>query len=320
MGIRDAGLEFLRDPRATVAKVGLWQNPFRGRVVTFPYAPGFHLPLAASSLPYDDLLTAEKLLGAAVSTLPIAFLFALARQIGASPLGAVLLLTAPTYGRHLAVAFLPALLGHAWDMGFLTWLAPRLERLRQPRVWVKAALFVAACQLAYVSAVTLVPAFLASLALSVLVFGARDAAGTRSPFSASASRGPRSPCSCTTGTFSVPSWRRCGLDPPAFPPVGGSPLEGVVGVVMATTLSAFTPLVLVLAVGGFTMRLWKLEGRVILAAWALAYALLLLGRALLPGLLQFQHEALFVDPLVFLATGEAIAWLAEKGRGGARDR
>ena len=50
LAIREAGWGFLTRPDATVAEVGLWQNPLGGRIVTFPYAPGFHLPLAASGL------------------------------------------------------------------------------------------------------------------------------------------------------------------------------------------------------------------------------------------------------------------------------
>lgn len=312
LAIREAGFHFAADPVATVARVGLWQNPLGGRVVTFPYAPGFHLPLAASGLPFDDLLTAEKLLGAAVSTLPIAFLFVLARRIGASPMGAGLLLVAPVYGQHLAVAFLPALFGHAWDVAFIAWLQARLERLKAPRVWLATAFFVCACQLAYVSAVTLIPALVLALAFLVAVGRSRGRVGIALALLGAGACG---------SLLSVLAYYRHFLGPilEALPtltarPEGQQPAPGFLEVAHHTTKGSFAPLLLALAVAGL-FRTFRLErGRQVLAAWLLAYGLLLFGRTLAPSLFQFQHEALFVAPLVFLAAGEAVAWLWSLGR------
>ena len=312
LAIREAGLAFAADPVTTVARVGLWQNPLGGRVVTFPYAPGFHLPLAASGLPFDDLLTAEKLLGAAASTLPIAFLFLLARKTGASPLGAALLLVAPIYGRHLAVAFLPALFGHAWDVGLIAWLQTRKERLTAVPVWIATAVLVCACQLAYVSAVTLIPALVLVLALLI--------AGGPWP-----RRWPLALALLGAGAFgsllSVLAYYRHFLGPilEALPGLGRSPgrgekLAGFLEVAVHTTGASFAPLLLALAFVGLVLLLRREASRPILAAWLLAYFLLLAGRTLAPNLFQFQHEALFVAPLVFLAAGETVTWLWVRGR------
>ena len=319
LAIRDAGLRFAVDPAATVASVGLWQNPLGGRVITFPYAPGFHLPLAASGLSFDDLLTAEKLLGAAAATLPVAFLFILARRIGAATLGAGLLLVAPVYGRHLAVAFLPALFGHAFDLGLVTWLQPRLERMRTPRVFLVTAVLVCACQIAYVSAVTLIPAFLVALALLV-------AAG-RSPVRVAVALALVG-AGVLGSVLSVLIYYRSFLGPilDALPSLAAEPAAGLVKaapglfqVALRTTQGSFAPpdglpfvfqwTFLSMAVVGLVPALRRETGRPILAAWLLAYALLLLGRTLAPSLFQFQHEALFVAPLLCLAAGEALAWL-----------
>lgn len=309
LAIRDAGLRFAVDPAATVARVGLWQNPLGGRVITFPYAPGFHLPLAASDLPFDDLLTVEKLLGAAASTVPIALLFILSRRIGASTLGAGLLLVAPIYGRHLAVAFLPALFGHAWDVGLITWLQPRLERLKVPQVWLTTAFFVCACQIAYVSAVTLIPALIVALALLIAVGRAPGKVGLALALLGAGVVG---------SLLSVLAYYRHFLGPilTALPslatpsPSGpATAAPGFLEVAFRTTTGSFAPLLLALSVLGLVLSIRREKARPMLAAWLLAYALLLLGRARAPTLFQFQHEALFVAPLLFLAAGETLAWL-----------
>jgi hypothetical protein len=76
---------------------------------------------------------------------------------------------------------------------------------------------------------------------------------------------------------------------------------------------SFAPLLLALAAAGLFLVLRREAARTILSAWILAYALLLLGRGLVPGVFQFQHEALFVAPLLYLAAGHAVAWLWSKG-------
>ena len=313
LAIRDAGFRFAFDPAATVARVGLWQNPLGGRVITFPYAPGFHLPLAASGLPFDDLLTAEKLLGAAASTLPIALLFILARRIGASTLGAGLLLVAPIYGRHLAVAFLPALFGHAWDVGLITWLQPRLERLRMPRVWLTTAFFVCACQIAYVSAVTLIPAFIVALALLIVAGRSLGKVGLALALLGAGVVGSLLSVLVYYRHFLGPILEALPTLAPRFDSGPTTAAPGFLEVAFRTTAASFAPLLLALAVVGLVLSFRRERGRPILAAWLLAYALLLLGRAWAPTLFQFQHEALFVAPLLFLAAGEAVAWLWSLG-------
>ena len=178
-----------------------------------------------------------------------------------------------------------------------------------------AMLFVTACQLAYVSAVTVVPAFLLALALSVLAFPGTE-------------RGRRALAVLGFGVagslLSVLLYYRHFLGPfleartsllaPATASPGLSPAL-LIEVAASVTLGSFSPLLLGLAAVG-ALRLRHCRGRVILAAWALAYVLLILARACWPSLFQFQHEALFVAPLVFLAAGEAIAWIHS---GGASD-
>jgi hypothetical protein len=213
------------------------------------------------------------------------------------------------------VAFLPALFGHAWDLGLLAFLSGRLERLAHPKPWITATLLVTACQLAYVSAVTVIPAFLLALALSVLAFPGLE-------------RWRRSLAVLGFGVagslLSVLLYYRHFLGPfldapmtllatPAASP--GSPPTSLFAVAATVTLGSFSPLLLGLAVVG-AVRVRRSRGRVLLAAWGLAYVLLILARACWPSLFQFQHEALFVAPLVFLAAGEAIAWIHSRGRFG----
>src|SRR5204863_5307531 len=112
-----------------------------------------------------DLITAMKLTAAALSTVPMALAWAIARRLRIAVAGAVLMAVVPTYVSRLSYAFLPALFGHAVDIAFLFWLAGNLERILERGTWVRGALFVAACQLAYVSGVINISLFVAVLAL-----------------------------------------------------------------------------------------------------------------------------------------------------------
>ena len=86
-------------------------------------------------------------------------------------------------------------------------------------------------------------------------------------------------------------------------------------VACARTRDFFDGVYPVLAAGGlFLLR--RVAQAPVLMAWALAYALLLLGRARVPDVFLHGHETLFVTPLVCLAAGEAIAFLYRKGIAG----
>jgi hypothetical protein len=60
----------------------------------------------------------------------------------------------------------------------------------------------------------------------------------------------------------------------------------------------------------FEARRW------LLLAWLGAYALLLVGRARVPDVFLHGHETLLVTPLVCLAAGEALSWMARRSRAG----
>src|SRR5262249_60538339 len=125
-----------------------------------PSRPAVPVPFPLLPLSYDQSVTAMKLAAAAASAVPVLALWSLSRRIGASPMGAALLVVVPIYGTHLAVAYVAAVFGHAVDTLFLDWLAGHLDRITVPRVFATAALFTAVCALAYVSAVAPPPLLL----------------------------------------------------------------------------------------------------------------------------------------------------------------
>src|SRR6185503_18564796 len=137
--LQGAGLDFFVHPSRYIWEHGVWRTEAYGKTYAFPYTPAFHLPFAALGLPYDSLVTAMKLTAAALTVVPLALVWALARRWSAATVGAVLMVVVPTYTSRLSFAFLPALLGHAADMALVYWLAGHLERAREPRVWLQGA-------------------------------------------------------------------------------------------------------------------------------------------------------------------------------------
>ena len=161
------------------------------------------------------------------------------------------------------------------------------------------------CQLAYVSAVTLIPAFVLALAFLVASGRPPGRVGTALALLGAGVFG---------SLLSVLAYYRHFLGPilEALPTWAQGPdaqAPGFLEVAIHTTNGSFAPLLLALAGVGLIRSFRRDRGREILAAWLLAYGLLLLGRTLAPSLFQFQHEALFVTPLVFLAAGETLTWL-----------
>jgi hypothetical protein len=314
--LRDAGLDFLRSPARYLATIAVWYKPAFGATAAFPYSPAFHVPFAVSGLGYDTLLTAVKLAGAALTTIPVVLVWALARRLGASVLGAVLLLVLPIYGRHLAVAYMPALFGHAMDLALVLWLAARIDRPLGVREWATAAALVAACELAYVSGVVSVPVFVAALAL-VVALGRPPERGRR----AAAILGFGLAGSVLAVLVYYRDFLGLAFHAAGRVAAGGSDAAvevrpGLGAVVVAITGGHFDPLVLALAACGLVLLFRRGPSRPLLAAWLLSYAALLAGRTFLPDLLQHQHEALWLTPLVGLAAGEALAWVASRGRAG----
>ena len=318
--VREKGLAFFVSPSTAIAEHGVWRTEAYGRTYAFPYTPAFHLPFAAVGPPYDTLLVAMKLTGAAVSVIPLIVLWALARRLGASTAGAFLMAVIPTYTSRLSFAFLPSLFGHAVDMAFLLWIAGRIDDVGRWRTWMTGVAWVAACQLAYVSGVINISVLVVALAGLTLIAGRRrealailamGAAGSAIAFAAYyrdflpmvadvASR-------ILAGAARAPS---------------RYPIQSFWAVAYGRTRDFFDGVYPVLAALGMVVlcrratpaaeTAWPVRTRLV-AAWLLTYALLLLGRARVPDLFLHGHETLLVTPLVCLAAGQALATLARAG-------
>jgi hypothetical protein len=306
------GLGFFVAPARSIAAHGVWRTFAYGRVHAFPYTPAFHLPFAPLRLPYDTLLVAMKLTAAAVSVVPLLLVWALARRLRASPLGALLMLFIPTYTSRLSFAFLPSLFGHALDMAFLYWLLGRLDRLLDRRTWLAGAAWVTTCQLAYVSGVINIPTLLFSLALLWLLRGTPPRARTAAVILGLGLLG-----SAASVLLYYRDFLGMALDVTQRAASGGPashyPVQGWWTVAWGRTRDFFGFVYPVLAVAGlFTLR--RARGALLLVAWVLAYALLLLGRARMPDVFLHGHETLFLTPLVCLASGQALAVLARGPR------
>lgn len=305
--VRDAGLDFFRSPARHLAEQGAWAKPVHGETSGLPYTPAFHLPFALLGMPFDDTLTSFKLAAAAISLVPIVLVWALARRLGASPIGALLMVLIPTYTSRLSFALLPALLGHAVDVGFLAWLAYNLERLREPRALATGALFVAACQLAYVSGVTHTALLVGSLAvllalrdrslgnaIRILAMGALGAAFSLALYY-------RDFLGAAGGL--VPRMLGGGALPSLYPVLGFWAL------LAERTWTFFHGVQPALAAIGLVALIRQARARLVLLAWLLAFTALILLRAKLPDIFRYGHETLFVTPLVCLAAGEVLGRL-----------
>jgi hypothetical protein len=312
----EGGLDFFVHPSKYIAAHGVWLTEAYGRSYAFPYTPAFHLPFLLLPLDYDARITEMKLLAAAVSVVPLVLVWALARRLDASTLGALLMLLIPTYVSRLSFAFLPALLGHAVDMAFLYWLAGRLDDIpREKRAFATGVLFVCACQLAYVSGVINISLLVGVLALFAALEPRR-----------SLRRGVAILAMGLLGSLvSVALYYRDFL--PMLTDVLGRlagaaaaapryPVQPFLAVAAGRTHDFFDGVYPVLAFFGLGLLLVRGRGRSLLAAWAATYLLLLLGRAKLPDLFLHGHETLLVTPLVCLAAGEALARLWRMGRFG----
>jgi len=303
-----AGLDFFRVPSRYIWQHGVWRTEAYGQTYAFPYTPAFHLPFAAAGLDYDALITAIKMGGVVVSLVPLILVWVMARRVGASPLGAALMVVIPTYTSRLSFAFLPALFGHAVDMAFFAWLLARLARFPAARTFAVGVACVVACQLAYISGVTNISLFLFVLALVEPQGTARERLKRGGLILA---------MGLVASVLSVALYYRdfLGMVTDMLPRIGGAhgavsryPIESWIQTVYARTRGFFglvyPPLV---AAGLYLLR--RCPGHRILWAWGFTYLLLLLGRAKVPDVFLHGHETLLVTPLVCLAAGESIAWL-----------
>jgi len=318
--VAEQGLGFFLEPRNAILEHGVWRVTAYGRSHAFPYSPAFHLPFVPLGLPYDTLLTAMKLYAVALSVVPLVLVWALARRLGISALGAGLMLVIPTYTSRLSFAFMPALFGHAVDMAFLLWLVARADRFGERSVLVHGAVWVAACQLAYVSGVVNISLLVAALALTCS-WERRGQAGAWRIGIGLLLMG------LAGSLVSVALYYRDFLGvvfdilPRALGAGGGGgeshyPIQGFFATVWRRTLDFFGPVYPLLAAYGLVRILRAGRARAVVLAWLLSYGLLLLGRAKVPDVFLHGHETTFVTPLVCLAAGEALVVLWRSGRAG----
>jgi hypothetical protein len=318
--VAEQGLGFFLEPRNAILEHGVWRVTAYGRSHAFPYSPAFHLPFVPLGLPYDTLLTAMKLYAVALSVVPLVLVWALARRLGISALGAGLMLVIPTYTSRLSFAFMPALFGHAVDMAFLLWLVARADRLGERSVLVRGAVWVAACQLAYVSGVVNISLLVAALALTCS-WERRGQAGAWRIGIGLLLMG------LAGSLVSVALYYRDFLGvvfdilPRALGAGGGGgeshyPIQGFFATAWRRTLDFFGSVYPLLAAYGLVRILRAGRARAVVLAWLLSYGLLLLGRAKVPDVFLHGHETTFVTPLVCLAAGEALAVLWRSGRAG----
>lgn len=314
--VRQAGWDFLRAPAHYILEHKAWSRVIDGRTFAFPYTPAFHALFAPMPLSYDGLITALKL-GACLSTVvPIVVLWSLCRAWGASTLGVVLLLFVPIYVHHLGLAYVAALFGHAVDMIFVAWLARHLARLPEAGAFAAGALLVAACQLAYVTAVIVLPIFLGVLAACVLV-QERDAAGWRRVAAVLGIGAAGSVLAVVIFYRDFSPLISSALSHAASgAPVAASddaPKQAYVAVLWRFTRKYFDYLWTPLALAGLALLARRGPGRPVILAWGITYLLLLFGRAHLPFVFQHPHDALFVTPLVCLGAGRAVDEVSRRG-------
>jgi hypothetical protein len=306
IAVREAGPAFLLAPSHYVAAQGAWTKPAYGSgAARLPYAIGFHVLVAPLPVDYDGLLEAIKLLGAALSVVPLLLVWAMARRFGLSPLAALLMFLIPTYTSRLSFALMPALLGHALDMTLLLWLALHLDRLQERRVWWTGVGLVSLAQVAYVSSVTHTVLFLPLFALAI-------AWEERRPRTAALLLGLGL---AGSGLSVILYYRDFLVSAVAALGSGGPSQYPVVGWLALTYARSrdffgwsYPPLALV----GLAVLLRRRSGRALWLAWAATYLALLLLRAKVPDIFRYGHETLFVTPLVCLAAGACldVLWTA----------
>jgi hypothetical protein len=311
--VREAGAHFFVAPSTYIWEHGVWRTGAYGRTYAFPYTPAFHLPFTWVPLAYDTLITALKIGGVVVSLVPLVLVWVMARWLGASTLGAALMVLVPTYTSRLSFAFLPSLFGHAVDMAFLCWLLTRADRLGTLATFARGVAWVVAVQLAYISGVMNANLFLAALAVIEPPGTARERLRRGAIILG---------MGLLASAISVALYYRdfLGMVGDMLPRIGGAegavsryPVQGFFAVAYSRTRDFFDGVYPILAAAG----LFLLRGRTgyrVLLAWLVTYALLLFGRAKVPDVFLHGHETLWITPLVCLASGEALSRLAARDR------
>jgi hypothetical protein len=135
---RKAGLDLLRSPSSWLftprekqapgdplrrATSGLWLRRVGDLNVGLPYSILPHAALSLLPLDYDSRLAALRMAGAFFAALPAALCALLGARVGLSPWSALLVAAAPVGSAELALGGVPAVLGHAADVGFVLLLA-----------------------------------------------------------------------------------------------------------------------------------------------------------------------------------------------------
>lgn len=328
---REAGLDLFRAPHDWIftprphqerggpllrATSGLWLKRVGGVDVGLPYSVVPHALLALFPLDYDGCLLVLRLGGAALSAVP-AFLCAfLARRLGLSLWTALLTAAAPAAAMELSLGAIPALLGHAADMGVLLLLAS--PRAGEPGARRTAGLTaaVAGAQLAYVSSIFVVPALVLGRALflwPLAPLGRRRAgrlilaAGLGSLLALLAYYRDFVP-DTLAAVRALAEVRSATL--------GADPGEDRA---LQALLAWGFPATLVLALAGIALLIGQERDRAappVVRGWALAILALGLLRHLFPGALGFFHWPLAAAPLAALGVGRALAWLHGRGLSG----
>ena len=312
--IREGGVDFFQSPSAHILRHGVWKRQAYGREYAFPYSPAFHLPFVPLAIDYDGLVSTMPLVAAAWSIVPMGLIWWLARRTGLSLFGAVLMAFVPTYMSRLSYALMPSLLGHVFDVALVCWIVVRVDKLSAPGIWWRGSLLIAASQLAYTSGVLNSTAFLLALVLLLFVSDPKHP-------------GRWLPLAVWLGvasTISIALFYRDFLamvfDVMARAGASSSgneslyPIRGWLELSYERTRAFFDGIYPVLAAAGvWAIARRRGSERFALGAWAVAYLLLLLGRAKMPDLFIRGHEALFVTPLVCVAAGEALSRLRCRG-------
>ena len=329
---REAGLDLLRAPHDWIftprphqerggallrATSGLWLKRIGGMDVGLPYSVLPHALLALFPLDYDGCLVALRLVGAAFSAVPAFLCVFLGQRLGLPLWTALLVAAAPATAVELSLGAIPALLGHAADLGVLLLLASPHAGERSARRTAGLAAAVAGAQLTYVSSILLAPALVLASAL-FLWPAAPDGRRRASRLALSALVGSLVALLLYYRDFlpdTLAAARALALAPAAT--LGADPGADRPWLALAAWASPATPL---LALAGIALLLAGHDRRdaspAVVRGWALAILTLGVLRHLFPGALGFFHLPLGAAPLVALGVGRALVFALARGRGG----
>ena len=329
---REAGLDLLRSPHDWIftprpyqerggpllrATSGLWLKRIGGIDVGLPYSVLPHALLALFRLDYDGCLAALRLAGAAFAAVPAFLCVFLAARLGLPRWTALVAVAAPATAVELSLGAIPALLGHAADLGVLLLLASPHAGETGARRTAGLAAAVAGAQLTYVSSILVAPALVLCCALflwSVVPDGRRRAYR----LGLAAVLGSLVALALYYRDFipdALAAARALGAAPGAS--LGADPGED--RPLLALLAWAF-PVTPVLALGGIALLLAARDHHHPSSPFVRGFVLALIALGVLrhrfPGALGFFHLPLLAAPLVALAAGRALVWLDARGRGG----